>query len=564
MKRLKKQFTLLMVLAMLATSIVLPMNGAVSATDVSAVSEAGSESDSVFIDENFNGYASSEDAVANGWAPGKSGVSFDLEQVDAAHQNSMKLTKTDSKNNVEAKYYAESLTTGKFRYTYSLYLKPTGTDMFLVDTTATESAVTGINLLFVYNGKVYVKDASGANQSLISSPSEGWYTFESVVDLDNKTHEVTAYSADGAQAGYKKLNELGIRTSDGVNDQGVSGIMFRQWETGGTTYVDGVKMMELYTGGPVFINENFNGYVTRGDAMANGWTMGSSGVSFDLEQVDAAHQNSMKLTRSGTNVEAKYYAESLTTGKFRYTYSLYLKPTSTDSFLVDTTATESAVAGINLLFISAGKVYVKDASAANKLLISSLSEGWYTFESVVDLDNTTHEVTAYSADGAQVGHMKLDELGIRTGGVNDQGVSGIMFRQWADTTTYVDDVKMEYYTVDPVLIDENFNDYASSEEAVANGWTLGSNGVSFDLEQVDTAHQNSMKLTKTDKDVQAKYYAASLTTGKFKYTYSLYLKPTSTNMFLVDTTATANAVAGINLLFFSNGSVKVKDASTAD
>ena len=239
MKRLKKQFTLLMVLAMLATSIVLPMSGAVSATDVSAVSEAGSESDSVFIDENFNGYASSEDAVANGWTPGKSSVSFDLEQVDTVHQNSMKLTKTDS-NNVEAKYYAESLTTGKFRYTYSLYLKPTSTNMFLVDTTATESAVTGINLLFVYYGKVYVKDASGTNQSLISSPSEGWYTFESIVDLDNKTHEVTAYSADGTQVGHMKLDELGIRTG-GVNDQGVSGIMFRQWADT-TTYVDDVKM----------------------------------------------------------------------------------------------------------------------------------------------------------------------------------------------------------------------------------------------------------------------------------------------------------------------------------
>ncbi|MGN0179352.1 MAG: Ig-like domain-containing protein, partial [Monoglobaceae bacterium] len=163
----------------------------------------------------------------------------------------------------------------------------------------------------------------------------------------------------------------------------------------------------------------------------------------------------------------------------------------------------------------------------DKLLISLPPEGWYTFESIVDLDNTTHEVTAYNANGAQVGHMKLDELGIRTGGVNDQGVSGIMFRQWeAGGTIYVDDVKMEYCVETPQISDNSvaFIDADGSEVTDLQNVPASTKKISIDFgcEVVGSSVEGNITVTDGSDSIP---YTYTVEDTKVVLTLSSFMKP---------------------------------------
>lgn len=212
------------------------------------------------------------------------------------------------------------------------------------------------------------------------------------------------------------------------------------------------------------------------------WIFEQADTNYEIESTE--ENGSSFLVKRAVYKELGDIPGERTTGKFRFTYDLKTKSTSTSNMMTQLYSDESGLMSLSQNWYGGivWEIY-KDASTTDKPLTVSFTEeekdDWIRIENIVDFGKNQHTMTIMDYEGSIIATHTENNLDLRYGAGSLVGLNKLRFNAWEGSAQLIDNVRMEMWIDsedDLVLYDEDFSQYKESSDVASDmtaaGWTI--------------------------------------------------------------------------------------------
>ena len=368
--------------------------------------------------------------------------------------------------------------------------------------------------------------SSGDDKKIIASNVDfsKWYTVKCALDFSNAKYTISIFDGDNVQIGSEmecNLFTVGVSDLKWINIENAD-------KTGNPMLIDNVYLKEHEDQVPVepeiIINHNFNDITDLDGAKELGWSFTRNNSEVRQEE---GHGNYVALGM--TNLDAMQYgfSEAVAKGVYDFNFDMKLEATTWPQvYIKDSNNTLQF-----LMRLSNDYKNIKTYSGSQDSVVCAVNgTKWTTVKFVINVDTKKYSIKVYDETGALIGSADDNAVSVSEiaslcidnngsyGGV--LSVDNIYFAEHQEDTPDPDpdpDPNPEQ----TVIVDEQFENYASFDDMKANSWSTSTSEnkiASVLFADHDSADNLTGKYLVQECGNLAKSFSA-LTSGTYKITY---------------------------------------------
>lgn len=274
-----------------------------------------------------------------------------------------------------------------------------------------------------------------------------WYDLIYTLDFDNGTYGIQIIKDDKV---FTQKRDIPMTMED-YNETlpDLYALRFRNWGEG-MFYVDNLsvsRVTHVTDRDDVIFEQDFED-VTVGDINKYGFSTNDAFAS--VEQLDEEHKNSFKITTNSGELKKDF--PEITTGKFRFSYSLH---TEGDWAIAEAISSTDSYQFLGLaLFSGGGKFYCSEIGESQEgyLCTTAASTDWVRVENIVDMDEKTVTYRVLDNTG-KVCEKKIEKIVNAIDKTTEiTGLNAFRVRNWRESgEIYIDDVELSFYNPAPKI-----------------------------------------------------------------------------------------------------------------